>query len=89
VTANVRQTATGRVVLSIPEQKVISLLRRAEVQDRSVKVGTRTRYTAETWAVNSRVAANLVVLGFARFSRPAGKFLLITEAGRDREAAMA
>lgn len=63
--------------------KALDLLNDGYEADESVQVAPQTRHRVDgTRTINRQVAGALVRDGFARFSEPHGRFLLITGAGR-------
>jgi hypothetical protein len=69
-------------MLTDTQLRAVDLLGTAYNEDRPAHVGSRTAKTAEAITVSQRVARRLIELGVARYTRPQGRFLLLTDLGK-------
>jgi hypothetical protein len=68
--------------LSDTQYNALALLERARVEDLAVTWAGQTRWAPVVPTVRRQTALALVQSGFARWSQPGGRFVLITPRGR-------
>ncbi len=72
---------TVRYTLTDAQWKALELVELARQEDVAVEVAGKTRRRADAPTIRHATVIRLVQLGFVRWSRPQGRYALITESG--------